>query len=96
MVAKLLGKLLASIGVIERGHLVECTREQLVAAHIGQTAIKTKKMIESAKGGVLFLDEAYQLTPAGGGGKDFGREAVETVSGVSCSYEYCMDVSKYS
>ena len=90
MVARLLGRLLASIGVVRSGHLVEATREDLVGQHIGSTAIKTAKVIDAARGGVLFVDEAYQLTPglrgggggSGGSGKDFGLEALETMMNV--------------
>ena len=77
MIAKLLGKILFSIGVVETGVLVEAKRADLVGSVIGDTAQKTQTKIEDAKGGVLFVDEAYQLTRVGG--KDFGIEAVETI-----------------
>ena len=78
MVGKLLGKLLKGIGIVEKGHLVEVKREDLVAMHIGETAQLTKAKIEEAKGGVLFIDEAYQLMPKDST-RDFGKEAVETI-----------------
>jgi len=74
-VARILGGLYAAIGVLSRGQLVEVDRSGLVAGYVGQTAIKTKEVIDSALGGVLFIDEAYSL--AAGGENDFGREAIE-------------------
>lgn len=76
-VARLLGELYAAIGALSKGQLVEVDRSGLVAGYVGQTAIKTGQVIESALGGVLFIDEAYSL--ASGGENDFGREAIETL-----------------
>ncbi|MEL7340839.1 MAG: AAA family ATPase [Bacteroidota bacterium] len=76
-VARILGRIYKALGILERGHVVECDRQALVAGHIGQTAIKTAEVVEKARGGVLFIDEAYSLTQ--GGPNDFGREAVETI-----------------
>jgi SpoVK/Ycf46/Vps4 family AAA+-type ATPase len=79
-VARLLAKIFKALGILERGHLVECDRQNLVAGFVGQTAIKTAEKIDEAIGGVLFIDEAYALTERGnGGGNDFGREAIETL-----------------
>jgi SpoVK/Ycf46/Vps4 family AAA+-type ATPase len=75
--ARLMSKIYKALGLLERGHVVEADRERLVAAYVGQTAIKTKELIDQAKGGVLFIDEAYAL--AEGGGNDFGKEAIEVV-----------------
>ncbi len=77
-VARVLAKIFKALGILERGHLVECDRQSLVAGFVGQTAIKTAEKIDEAIGGVLFIDEAYALTDRGGG-NDFGREAIETL-----------------
>ena len=67
----------SGFGLLETGNLVEVQRSDLVAGHIGQTAAKTREKIEEAKGGVLFIDEAYTLV--GRGEKDFGIEAIEEI-----------------
>ncbi|MCR5089108.1 MAG: AAA family ATPase [Oscillospiraceae bacterium] len=76
-VARLISGLYAAIGVLSKGQLVEVDRSGLVAGYVGQTAIKTQEVIQSALGGVLFIDEAYSLSS--GGENDFGREAIETL-----------------
>ena len=77
-VARLLAKIYKCLGVVSGGQLIEADRSTLVEGYVGQTAIKTKGVIESALGGILFIDEAYTLT-AGKDGKDFGQEAVDTL-----------------
>lgn len=75
-VARLLASALKSIGVLEKGHLIEVDRSGLVAGYVGQTADKAKTVAESALGGILFIDEAYTLNK---GGNDFGQEAIDTI-----------------
>jgi SpoVK/Ycf46/Vps4 family AAA+-type ATPase len=74
-VARIIAKIYKSLGLLEKGHLVECDRAGLVGEYIGHTAIKTDKMIQRAMGGVLFIDEAYSLSRDGE--KDFGKETIE-------------------
>lgn len=76
-VARILAQIYKSLGILERGHLVETDRRGLVAGYVGQTAIKTGELIDKSIGGCLFIDEAYSL--AGGSDNDFGKEAIETL-----------------
>jgi SpoVK/Ycf46/Vps4 family AAA+-type ATPase len=76
-VVKMLGKIYHQMGLLSKGHIVEVDRALLVGEYIGQTAPKTKKMIESARGGILFIDEAYALARSEDDSKDFGKEVIE-------------------
>lgn len=77
-VARLYGRILAAVGLLSRGHLVEADRGMLVGEYVGHTAPRTTAVFRRALGGVLFIDEAYALTP-GGQTADFGREAISTL-----------------
>lgn len=76
-VARLMARIYHSLGILSKGHLVEVDRSGLVAGYVGQTAIKTGKVIDAALGGVLFIDEAYALN--GRAENDFGQEAIDTL-----------------
>jgi len=76
-VGRLLARIYRSLGVVDKGHLVEVDRGGLVAGFVGQTATKVGGVFDSADGGVLLIDEAYSLTR--GGAKDFGREAIDAI-----------------
>ena len=79
-VARILGRIFAALGLLARPVVVEAHRADLVGEHLGSTAIKTGKLIDSALGGVLFIDEAYSLHNDGySGGDAFGSEAVQTL-----------------
>ena len=76
-VARIVAKLYGALGLVERGHMVEASRPDLVAGYVGQTALKVQEVVRSAIGGVLFIDEAYALSD--GDNQDFGGEAVATL-----------------
>ena len=76
-VARILGEILKELKVLKKGHFVEVTKEDLVQGYVGQTAIKTKEILNKSLGGILFIDEAYSLSK--GGENDFGKEAIDTI-----------------
>jgi|JI7StandDraft_1071085.scaffolds.fasta_scaffold15636_1 SpoVK/Ycf46/Vps4 family AAA+-type ATPase len=78
-VARMLGKIYKSLGLLKRPDVTEVGRVDLVAEYIGQTAPKTKAAIDRARGGILFIDEAYALSDRGDDGKDFGKEVIEVI-----------------
>jgi len=79
-VARILGRIFAALGLLVRPEVVEAHRGDLVGEHLGSTAIKTNRLVDSALGGVLFIDEAYSLHNEGyTGGDAFGAEAVQTL-----------------
>ena len=77
-VARLVARIYKNLGIVKSGHLVETDRAGLVGEYVGQTAVKTNAIIDSALHGVLFIDEAYTLTPEDAG-RDYGAEAVATL-----------------
>ena len=80
-VARIIGRIFAALGLLVRPEVIEVHRADLVGEHLGSTAIKTSKLIDSAMGGVLFIDEAYALhNDAYSGGDAFGSEAVATLA----------------
>lgn len=76
-VARIVGKIYRTLGLLESGHVVEVSQSDLIAEYVGQTTKKTQDAIESAIGGVLFIDEAYALAQKGNGG--YGQEAINTL-----------------
>lgn len=77
-VARLLAKLYRELGILSEGTFIEVDQSSLVAGYVGQTAIKTKALIDEAKGGVLFIDEAYALVSENNQ-NSFGKEAIDTL-----------------
>ncbi len=76
-VARIVGRLFKEMGILQKGHVIEVERADLVGEYIGHTALKTREQLKRALGGILFIDEAYSL--ARGGEKDFGKEAIDTM-----------------
>lgn len=78
-VAKLIGEIYHAMGVLSSGHVVQVDRSKLVGQYIGDTEANTRQALERAKGGVLFIDEAYSLSVSGNDKKDFGNRVIETL-----------------
>lgn len=78
-VAKMLGQIYLSLDMLSKGHVHEVGRVDLVGEYIGQTAPKVQKAIDKARGGILFVDEAYSLSDRGDDGRDFGKEVIEVL-----------------
>lgn len=78
-IARMIGRIYYHLGLLSKGHVVETHRAGLVGQYVGQTAIKVRERVEEARGGILFIDEAYGLKPAGGTSNDFGQEAIDAL-----------------
>ena len=77
-IARKIAEIYRSLGLLSKGHLIESDRSSLVAGYLGQTAIKTKNILEEARGGILFIDEAYTLCQCGEQDQ-YGQEAIDTI-----------------
>lgn len=78
-VARIVARIYKDLGILKKGHTVETDRSGLVAEYVGQTAVKTNNLVDSALNGVLFIDEAYALVPEGKAQGDYGQEAISTL-----------------
>lgn len=78
-VARLLASIYYRLGVLQQDKLTEVDRSGLVGSYVGQTALKVQEVITKARGGILFIDEAYTLSPKGCTGNDYGQEAIDTL-----------------
>lgn len=77
-VARVMGRVFKALGVLEKGHIIETDRSGLVAGYVGQTAIKVDEVVQKSLNGILFIDEAYTLSPSDGQ-DSFGQEAIDTL-----------------
>jgi stage V sporulation protein K len=95
-IARLAGDFFKQIGLLDKGHLIEVDRGDLVGEYIGHTAQRTKEIVKKALGGILFIDEAYSLSR--GGEKDFGKEAIDTLVKAMEDYrhEFVLILAGYS
>ncbi len=84
-VARIMGDIFCSLGVLPTNKLIEVTRKDLVAGYVGQTALQTEKAVKSAVGGIFFIDEAYSLK--GNTMGDFGQEATDTILPMMLDYK---------
>jgi SpoVK/Ycf46/Vps4 family AAA+-type ATPase len=95
MSASLIGEIFRDAGLLESGHIVKASKEDLVAGYVGQTALQTSQKISQAMGGVLFVDEAYRFSEEGDNG--FGKEAIETIMEAMSNHmgEFCVIAAGY-
>ena len=78
-IARMVGRIYFHLGLLSKGHVVETHRAGLVGQYVGHTAALVAERIEEARGGILFIDEAYGLKPANASGNDFGQEAIDAL-----------------
>jgi len=78
-VARIISRIYSALGILKKGHMIETDRQGMVASYVGQTAEKTKTLIDKAIGGTLFIDEAYALVKKDDSGSDFGKEAIDVL-----------------
>ena len=78
--ARILGRMYASLGMLSNGKFIIANRSDFVGKYLGHTAAKTQKLLESCRGGVLFIDEAYSLGPQSGDNDSFSKEAIDTLN----------------
>lgn len=78
-IARLVSQIYKSMGILTKGQFVETDRAGLIGGYLGQTALKTQEVVQSAIGGILFIDEAYSLTDNTSGHDQYGQEAVSTL-----------------
>lgn len=96
-VAKIIGKIYQTLGILSENTFKIAHRDDFIAGYLGQTASKTKKLLESCLGGVLFIDEAYSLAPRVNDRDSFSKEAIDTLTGFLSEHknDFCCIIAGY-